>query len=205
MYNDASASNNTPHTHAFIANATFVGPTAYDTTGGNDAFYYDGSFDVRRNSRLTFVNSAVISQFQPFIIVTTPTTGSDNGPHGLYTEQVALNDSILFGYNVFQTNTKYAPIAKSNKEGNPTLLSSPSDVPVLNIVGSPLFKNTVVASVADYRLGDFLQNTSSSPTRTGGVDLRALGLTQFTGTTERGAVRTNDVWTNSPWISIANN
>ncbi len=197
--NDASATNATPHTNAFIANATFVGPGVADNyPGGTDGFYYDGALQIRRNSRLTFVNSAVIAQQQPFAIVTTPTT------YPLVANVPSLSDSIVIAYNIFQTNSA-APVVRSTIEGNPVPLSLTTDNNLLNILGGPSNLNIALGSFADFKLGSFLENTSPSPTRTGGVDLAALGLSQFVGTTERGAVRTNDVWTNSPWISIADN
>ena len=197
--NDASATNATPHTNAFISNATFVGPAVADNyPGGADGFYYDGAIFVRRNSRLTFVNSAVIAQQQPFAVVATPTT------YPLFATVPSLSDSIVIAYNVFQTNSANA-VVRSTIEGNPVPLTSTTDANLLNILGGPSNANVAVGSFADYKLGAFLENTSSSPTRTGGQDLAALGLSQFVGTTERGAVRTNDVWTNSPWISIADN
>ncbi len=197
--NDASATNTLPHTNAFIANATLVGPaTADNYPGGSDGFYYDGAFDIRRNSRLTFVNSAVIAQQHPFAVIVTATTRPRvaNVP--------SLSDSIVIAYNVFQTNSA-APTVTSTTEGNPTPLSLTTDNGLLAILGGPSNANTAVGTYNDYNLGGYLENTTSSPTYTGGQNLAALGLTQFVGTTERGAVRTTDVWTNSPWISIANN
>ena len=197
--NDASATNVTPHTNAFIANATFVGPGVADNyPGGTDGFYYDGAFDIRRSSRLTFVNSAVIAQYQPFAVVTTATT------RPLVAAVPSLSDSIVIAYNVFQTYSA-APVVTSTTESNPTPLTLTTDNGLLGILGGPSNANVALASFTDFKLGSFLENTTSSPTRTGGQDLAALGLTQFVGTTERGAVRTNDVWTNSPWISIADN
>ncbi len=197
--NDASATNATPHTNAFISNATFVGPSVADNyPGGADGFYYDGAFDIRRNSRLTFVNSAVIAQAQPYAVVTTATT------RPRVASVPSLSDSIVIAYNIFQTNSA-APVVTSTTEGNPTPTTLTTDNGLLGILGGPSNANTALGSFADFRLGAFLENTTGSPTRTGGQNLAALGLSQFVGTTERGAVRTNDVWTNSPWISIANN
>lgn len=197
--NDALATNATPHTNAFISNATFVGPTAADNyPGGADGFYYDGALQIRRNSRLTLVNSAIIAQFQPFAVVTTPTT------YPLVAKVPALSDSIVIAYNVFQTNSA-AAVVKSGIEGNPVPLTTPSDANLLAILGGTTNANIALNTYNDFKFGDYLQNTTTSPTKTGGQDLAALGLPQFVGTTERGAVRTNDIWTSAPWISIANN
>ena len=62
-----------------------------------------------------------------------------------------------------------------------------------------------MAQFADFHLGSTLQNTASSPSISGGINLNAAGLTVFTGTTERGAVRSTENWVFSPWISVASN
>lgn len=196
--NDASATNATPHTNAFIANATFVGPAVAQNFSGSGSFYYDGALQIRRSSRIKLVNSLIIAQQQPFAVVTTPTS------YPLVANVPSLADSIVIAYNLWQTNSS-APVVKSTIEGNPVPLSSTTDNPLLNILASPANNNAALGTFADFHLGSFLENTATSPSKTGGVDLNALGLTQFVGTTERGAVRSNDVWTNSPWISIANN
>ncbi|MBI3882933.1 MAG: hypothetical protein HY305_01595, partial [Sphingobacteriales bacterium] len=98
--NDASATNATPHTNAFIANATFIGPaTAKNFGSSTPNFYYDGALQIRRNSRFTLVNSLVIAQSEPFAVVTTNTT------YPLVAHAPSLSDSILIAYNLFQTSS----------------------------------------------------------------------------------------------------
>ena len=196
--NDASATNITPHTNAFIANATFVGPYVADNyPGGTDGFYYDGALYMRRRSRLTFVNSIVIAQYQPYTVFTTPTT------YSLVAKNPSLSDSIVITYNIFQTYSS-ATTVQADTEG-PRANALTTDPDLYNILFRGNNFNTTLSSYNDFKLGTYLENTATSPSKTGGVDLTTLGLTQFVGTTERGAVRTNDIWTNSTWISIADN
>ena len=198
--NDANATNAFPHTNAFISNATFIGPSVAQNFGSNPStgFYYDGGIFVRRNSRLTLVNSLVICQKQPFAVVATPTT------YPLYASAPSLSDSIVISYNIFQTNST-APVVKSPIEGNPVPLATTTDAALLAKVGNTANGNTALNNYSDFKLGDFLQPLTGSPALTGGQNLQALGIPFFVGTTQRGAVRSTDVWTNSPWISIANN
>ena len=198
--NDASATNVGPHTNAFISNCTFVGPTTAQNFGSNPTtgFYYDGAILVRRNSRLTLVNSLLICQQQPFAVVTTPTT------YPIVCHVPSLTDSIVIAYNIFQTNSA-APVVKSTIEGNPVPLASTTDNPLLAILGGTSNANTALGTYNDFKLDGTLKPLPGSPALTGGQNLQALGLPFFTGTTQRGAVRTTDVWTNSPWISIAAN
>lgn len=201
--NDASATNALPHTNAFIANATFVGPSVPQNYGSNPNpatnFYYDGGVFVRRNSRLTLVNSLIIAQNQPFAVVTGPTTNV------LVANAPSLSDSLVIAYNIFQTNSS-AAVVKSTIEGNPTPLASTTDAFSLGRLGGAANKNSAVAAFADFKLDGTLKPLAGSPALTGGANLNALGLPFFAGTTQRGAVRTTDVWTaTGTWISIAAN
>jgi hypothetical protein len=196
--NDASATNVGPHTHAFVANATFVESSVAQGFAANPTHYYDGSIFVRRNSRLTLVNSAIIAQQQPFAVVTTPTT------YPLVAHAPSLSDSILIAFNIFQTNSA-APVVKSTIEGNPVPVATPTDNPLLAILGSPSNGNSALAGFGDFLLDGALTPTNGSPLLNSGQDLAALGL-PFVGTTTRGAIRQTDAWTSSgTWISIANN
>ena len=197
--NDASATAVGPHTNAFIVNATFIGPSVAKNFGSNaNGFYYDGAVFVRRNSRLTLLNSLIIAQQEPFAVVTTPTT------YPLVANSPSLSDSILIAYNIFQTNSAN-PVVKSPIEGNPVPLATTTDNGLLGKLGGAANGNSAVGSFGDFKLGGALQPLAGSPALSGGQNLAALGLPFFAGTTQRGAVRTNDIWTNSPWISIANN
>lgn len=197
--NDASATNATPHTNAFIANATFIGPSAADNfPGGADGFYYDGGLQVRRNSRITLVNSVLDCEQQPFAVVTTNTT------YPLVSLIPSLSDSIVIAYNIFQTSSA-APVVKSTTESNPVPLTLTTDAALLGKLGAPSNGNTAVGTFADFKFDGTLKPLTGSPALTGGQNLAALGLPFFTGTTQRGAVTTSDVWTAQPWISIANN
>ncbi len=192
--NDANATNGTPHTTPFIANATFVGPA--DTTSGiGPGNYYDGEIFLRRNVRLRLVNSLIIAQKQPWALVTTQTTGP------LVASVAALSDSIVIGYNIWQTNSAH-PVIRSTTEGNPA--TGPDDPTTLAKLSN--LNNTALASLNDFKLDGTLTPLAGSPALSGGVNLAALGLTQFVGTTQRGAVITTDKWTSTgSWLSIALN
>lgn len=193
--NDANGTNGFPHTTPFIANATLVGPS--DTTSGvGPGNYYDGEVFLRRNVRIRLVNSLIIAQKQPYALVTTPTT------QPLVASVANLSDSIVIGYNIWQTNSAHA-VVKSAIEGNP--VNSPvDDVATINkLVG---LGNSALAGFNDFKLDGALKPLAGSPALSGGVNLAALGLTQFTGTTQRGAVISTDPWTSTgTWLSIATN
>ncbi len=197
--NDASATNVGPHTNAFIANATFIEPSVAQGYALSSAHYYDGSIFVRRNSRLTLVNSLIIAQQQPFAVVMTPTT------YPLVANTPSLNDSIVIAYNIFQTNSA-APVVKSPIEGNPVPVATATDNALLGILGGASNGNSALSSLSDFKLDGALKPLAGSPALSGGQNLAALGLPFFVGTTQRGAVRTTDPWTSTgSWISIANN
>lgn len=198
--NDASATNVGPHTNAFIANATFIGPTVADNSpGGSDGFYFDGGLQIRRNSRLTFVNSIIAAQKQPFLFVGSPTTGN------LFSAVPSLSDSIVIAYNVIQTDDQSKAAVRSTIEGNPVPLALTNDATMVARLGSAQNALTLVNTYNDIKLDGGLKPLPGSPALIGGQNLQALGLPFFVGTPQRGAVRTNDVWTSEPWLSIANN
>jgi hypothetical protein len=192
--NDASATGTNPHTLPFIANATFVGPadTASGTGPGN---YYDGEIFIRRNSRIRLVNSLIIAQQQKWALVTTPSTKN------LVASTASLSDSLLFAYNIFQTNSAH-PVVTSSIEGNPAVVTD--DAVTLNkLIG---LNNSALGAFADFKLDGALKPTAGSPALSGGVNLASLGLTQFVGTTQRGAVISSDPWTTTgTWLSTSTN
>jgi len=194
--NDANATAGTPHTLPFIANATFIGP-ADTTTIFRDGKknYYDGEMQIRRNSRLRLVNSLIIAQAQPYAFVTTPTTKN------LVASTASLSDSILLAYNIWQTSSAH-PVVTSSIEGNP--VAATDDAATLGKLGG--LNNTALGAFTDFKLDGALKPLTGSPALSGGVDLHALGLTQFVGTTQRGAVITSDAWTTTgTWLSTATN
>jgi hypothetical protein len=193
--NDASATNGTPATLPFIANATFVGPA--DTTSGvGPGNFYDGELFIRRNARLRLVNSLVIAQKQPWAIVTTPTTKDR------VASSAQLSDSILIAFNIFQTNSAH-PVVSATGEGNPAPGTTDNNVILNKLVG---LGNTALGSMADFKLDGAVKPLPGSPALSGGVDLHAVGLNQFVGTTQRGAVITSDPWTTTgTWLSTSTN
>ncbi len=205
--NDATPTAFGPLTKAFIANATFVGPTTVQQFNGTGSFYYDGGFDIRRNSRLVFVNSLVAAQKQPFLFVLTAAASTPVARQtaNLVASAPGLNDSITIAYNLIQADSLQKAAVVSPKEGNPTPLNLLNDAGLVSKIGSSANANGVLTTFASFKLGSFLEPLAGSPALTGGANLAALGLPFFAGTTQRGAIRTTDIWTNSPWISIANN
>lgn len=198
--NDASATNAAPYTNAFISNATLIGPAVAKNFATSPSSYFDGALFIRRNSRLTLVNSLIIAQQHPYAVVTTPTTVNRvaNVP-GL------SPDSIVIAYNIFQT-ASVNPVVSSSIEGNPVPAATTTNSALLGILGNTANNNSALGTFADFKLSGTLQNTSTSPSKTGGANLAALGLPFFTGTTERGAVISTDPWTSTgSWISIASN
>nr|MBA4166171.1 hypothetical protein [Chitinophagaceae bacterium] len=110
--NDASATNSAPYTSAFIANATLLGPATAQNYSGTGSKYFDGALFIRRNSRLTLVNSLIIAQQHPYAVVATPTTVNR------FANAPGVNpDSITIAYNIFQTNSANA-VVSSTIEGN---------------------------------------------------------------------------------------
>jgi len=150
---------------------------------------------IRRNSRLRLVNSLIIAQAQPYAFVTTPTTKN------LVASTASLSDSILLAYNIWQTSSAH-PVVTSSIEGNP--VAATDDAATLGKLGG--LNNTALGAFTDFKLDGALKPLTGSPALSGGVDLHALGLTQFVGTTQRGAVITSDAWTTTgTWLSTATN
>jgi hypothetical protein len=191
--NDAAATNDSLHTLAFIANATFIGP-ADSTSGVGPGNYYDGEIFFRRNSRLRLVNSLIAAQAQPYVFVSTPTT------RPLVAAVAQLSDSVLIAFNYYQSNFSDT-VVTSSLEGNPSVVSSdPASATRLRNLST-----TRLASFAAFGLDGSLTPVTGSPALGSGVDLHAAGLTQFVGTNDRGAVVTGDHWTSGPaaaWINI---
>ncbi len=188
----------TLRTRPFIANATLIGPasaTPRVNPGGTiQAGRFDGGVYTRRNGRLALLNSLIIAQAFPTAFATTATTNASFfGPR-----PPLDNDSSAVFNNIFQTASA-TPVVIDANEGNP-IVPGTADNALISDLGAK--NNTALGTFGDFLLGGVLENTPSSPSFSGGIDLAALGL-PFVGTTQRGAVISSDVWTNSGWISIA--
>ncbi len=184
-------------TRPFIANATFIGPASatprVNPGGVGQAGRFDGALYTRRNGRLVLLNSLVIAQEMPSAFASSPTTQTSFfGPRPPLgdDESAAMN-------NIFQSFSATPVVLDANESNPPGNISDPLMINDLGAKG-----NTALATFADFKLGSFLDNQPTSPSKTGGINLAALGL-PFVGTTERGAVISTDVWTNASWISIA--
>jgi hypothetical protein len=191
------ATNFTPVTNAFIANATLVGPTTAILTP--TPLYYNGGAHIRRNTRLTLVNSIFAAQKHPFLFMTTPTTLNR------IAAIPSLSDSIVISYNLIQADDLSKAAVSHTAEGSPIPLTLLNNATMVSRLGSAQNANTVLATFADFKLDGTLKPLAGSPALAGGANLQALGLPFFTGTTQRGAVRTTDVWTTGAWLSIASN
>lgn len=200
--NNAAAADfpGSPHTTAFIGNATFIGPhslTARPGSGGR----FDGAVWVRRDSRLRLANSLISSDSLPVALGVSPTTRQHfDGIAG------AVDPTFVY-YNIWQTYS-VPGVVWDNDEGNPivdgTFNASPDNV-LIGLLGDATRKNSVVATPADFKLDGALKPLPGSPALTGGVSLTTYNPF-FVSTTERGAVRSTDPWTSTgTWISIAIN
>jgi hypothetical protein len=192
----------TLRTRPFIANATFVGPTSttprVNPGGTTQAGRFDGCIYTRRNGRLILLNSIVASQAFPTAFGTTATTNASF----FGAVPPLADDSSAVLNNIFQTNSAQAVVIDANESNPIVTTTTPVDNALINdLVGKG---NSAVGSFADFALGGLLNNQASSPSFTGGIDLASFGL-PFVGTTERGAVLSNDQWTGGSWISIALN
>jgi len=191
--NDFNGTNLTPHTQAFISNATLVGPV--DLLSSNPNGFYDGEIYCRRNSRMRLLNSLIISQAQPYAIVTSPTTQ----PRVASTFSLT-SDDVLVACNIFQTNSAH-PVYQSSIEGEP-IVGNDDPVTFNKLTG---LNNTSLTTYSDFKLDGTLTPVAGSPALSGGFNLSASG---FLGTSERGAVITGDHWTSGTegaWISTATN
>jgi hypothetical protein len=197
--NDALATNFAPATNPFISNATLIGPTAAKNFTGTGSLYYNGGAHIRRNTRLTFVNSLFAAQQHPFLFVSTPTTVNR------FAAAPSLSDSIVIAYNLIQHDTLTKAAVQHTTESSPIPLNLLNSATMVSRLGSGANANGVLTTFAAFKLGAALEPLPTSPALTGGQNLQLLGVPFFTGTTQRGAVRTTDIWTNSPWISIAAN
>ncbi len=190
-------------TRPFISNATLIGPGSLSvatlcpvTAIGR----FDGGVYVRRNGRIVLLNSLIIAQAFPTAFASTPTT--DASFFGPVPPPLSDSASTVIS-NIFQTASAN-PVVLDGNESNPIAVAPfTGNGPLINRFASQ--NNTALGSFGDFQLGGTLENTPSSPSFTGGIDLAALGLPFFHGTTERGAVISSDVWTAQPWLSIAAN
>lgn len=199
--NDALGTNFTPATNPFIANATLIGPITAKHFTTPSSPYYNGAIYMKKNTRLTLANSLIAAQQHPFLLITSPTT----------LNRVALtptlSDEIVIAYNLMQIDT-LTKVAVSNPlepslNPFPVSLSLVNNPTLISRIFSTANANTILNTFSDFKLGNFLEPLPGSPALVGGIDLTTLALPFFTGTTQRGAIRTTDIWTNSPWISIA--
>lgn len=213
--NDANASNVTPYTSPFIANATLIGPFAKKDlcNGASTSSYFEGAAQIRRRVSLKLVNSYVIGNSLPYDLIFTPTTGAGAGSAPVSTlldpPTLSLPGNVQ-AFNIFQIdNPGFAGVAvQSPGEGNAIACGLVNDATLVAKLTSANNANNGLAAFADFNLGGTLENTTTTPFLHTGVNLASLGLTQFVGTDERGGVITNDNWTlagittGTPWLSV---
>jgi hypothetical protein len=200
-----------------ILNATLVGPDSCNvaqncqpSSGINQAGRFDAGIVIRREGSIHMANSYVITLRDPTAIVSTPTTCSR------FINNISLsNDDSWIANTIFQFTTA-TPAVNDNDEIGPfapfacnlSFDQTPGTCnSMINSLLAPGLSNSSLPDFNAFGLGGFLQNTAGSPgisggLNAGGVTLGACSLPLF-GTNERGGVPSTDVWTNSPWISIA--
>jgi hypothetical protein len=185
-------------TNPFIANATLIGPlstiAAVNPGGAAQAGRFDAAIITQRGGRLFFVNSLIIAEAMPFAFVTTPSTDASF----FLAIGMGIAESPVYN-NLFQTQST-VPVVLSFTEGIPVLpgggISNTALIAQLGAQGN----TAPFTSFSSYNLGGLLQNQSTSPSFTGGINLVSSGIPGFVGTTERGAVISTNVWTSAPWI-----
>jgi hypothetical protein len=181
----------------FIVNATLIGPASVVARATNTAGValtgsrFDGGVYVRRSGLIRLANSLIIAQAMPCALASThasllmdPTT---SGASALVNNLWQLNDTLR--------------VVRDANEGNPIVVLPMTQNAALAAF-IPTWGNTFLANFGAYKLGAALNPLATSPALTGGMNLASFG---FVGTTQRGAVRTTDVWTAQPWISTAQN
>ncbi len=192
--NNASTTNlvGASRSRPFIANATFVGPSSLTVRPGSGG-RFDGGILVRRNANLRFVNSIVSPGAMPNMFITTPTTDAQF----IGTDPTLANTSIALS-NLFEPGTASQRTRLSSIEGNPPVTTFNAALETEFLADG----NSYLANYAAFKIGVFLNPETGSPALSGGFNLAPYG---FVGTTQRGAVRTTDIWTTGSWISIATN
>jgi hypothetical protein len=192
-------------TRPFITNATLVGPgsaTPRVNPGGTaQAGRFDGAVYTRRQGRLVLLSSIIVANAFPTAFATTASTdASFFGP----VPPLADGQSAVLN-NIFEASSTSIPVALDNNESNaivPPVGAGTLNSALISELGGK--NNSAVSSFAAIGLGGALENTPSSVSFGGGINLASFGL-PFVGTFERGGVISGDVWTNSGWISIALN
>lgn len=198
--NNASAGVFGTKTLPFIANATLIGPGSSVPRATNTAGValtgsrFDGGVYVRRSGLIRLANSLIIAQAMPCALASTATTDLQ-----LRTDPTLADASALVN-NLWQLNDTLRVVKDAN-EGNPiVVLPMVQNAALAAFI--PTWGNTFLANQAAFKLGGALHPLTGSPALTGGMNLASFG---FVGTSQRGAVRTTDIWTAQPWISIATN
>ena len=207
--NNASANVFGTKTLPFIANVTLIGPASavVRTTNlsGNpiEGSHFDAGIYVRRSGLIRLANSLIIAQAMGSAFACTPTT-YDNlflSPTALGASAVVCNllESSVGNINNGLIQSSYGSVAALySNESNPILLPE-----TLYNNGDLLRKfennsNAFLRNYASFKLGAALNPLNFSPALNGGINLAAYG---FVGTTQRGAVRSTDIWTAGSWIS----
>lgn len=209
--NDGSASQFTPYTVPFIANATLIGNTVRKNRNDNPNSFFEGVVKSRRSTSLRLVNSYLIANAMDYNLIFTPTTGEPTTFSPLLDPPSLALPGNVQAFNIYQINNPgFAGAAVwAPSEGDPTALGLVNNAAIVARLSSAANGNNGLNSQSDFNLGPCLENTSSTPFLNTGTDLAALGLPFFVGTTERGGVITSDNWTcagvSCGWISIDTN
>ena len=182
----------------FIANATLIGPSsltprANDLAGNPIASpRFDQAIHVRRAGTIRFLNSIVSTSAYNATFMSTPSTDGS-----FFLDPTAAGASAVLN-NLFEPATSAQKVRLASIEGDPAFPTSS-----YNSALEARFTangNSFLANYAAFKLGGALNPLTGSPALSGGFNLGPYG---FVGTTQRGAVRSTDVWTAGSWLSIA--
>ena len=178
----------------FITNATLIGPASSVVRGGVVGTFDAGVY-VRRAGLIRLANSLIIAQAMPCAFAATSSTIAPLLDAPTYPGASAVVN------NLFQVNDTLRVVQDANNS-NPVVV-----LPMTNLASLTnqfaTWGNTFLANYGAFKLGAALDPLVGSPARTGGMNVSGFG--PFVATTQRGAVRTTDVWTAQPWISTATN
>lgn len=177
-------------TNPFIVNATLIGG---ERDFGRPPVKFKSCVYVKDRGLIRLVNSIVIPYGVPSLLTSTPSSYPS-----FFLPKTATDASVVFR-NLFapaSPNIIFKDVDdRDTKEGHDYTLAPDNALKEQFVVN----ENTFVAWAPNLKLGAKLEPLSGSPALKGGINLAAYG---FVGTSQRGAVTSNDVWTNKSWISF---
>ncbi len=183
-----------PRTLPFISNATLIGP-ASQTVSPTSApgSYFNGIIHVRRSGLIRLLNSIVSSQTEENFFISTATTDA-----ALFGDPTQADKSAVIA-NLFEPDATADRTRLAASESASNIIYPHNAALEAEFIADG---NSFLASYASFKLDAVAKPLAGSPALSGAFNLAPYG---FVSTTQRGAVRTTDVWTTQGWISIASN